>query len=73
MYSSQIKFEILAHKGSQTTRATPGDYLASWNHKPIGRWDLLASMKSDQDFAQWSVDKDDAKAKEKPAAKMEKP
>ena len=25
----KIKCQILAHKGSQTTRATPGDYLAS--------------------------------------------
>ena len=25
----KIKREILAHKGSQTTRATPGDYLTS--------------------------------------------
>ena len=28
---------ILAHKGSQTTRATPGDYLAPGNRKPIGQ------------------------------------
>ena len=32
----KIKCEILAHKGSQTTRPTPGDYLAFWNRKPIG-------------------------------------
>ena len=25
----KIKYEILAHKGPQTTRVTPGDYLAS--------------------------------------------
>ena len=29
----KIKCEILAHNGSQTTRA-PGDYHASWNRKP---------------------------------------
>ena len=40
----------LAHKSSQTTRATPGDYLAPWNCNPIGQWDLLASMTMDQDF-----------------------
>ena len=32
----KIKQDILAHKGSQTTRATPGDYLASWNRKRMG-------------------------------------
>ena len=32
----KIKCEILAHKGSQTTRPTPGDYFAFWNRKPIG-------------------------------------
>ena len=26
---ANIKCEMLAHKGSQTTRATPGDYLTS--------------------------------------------
>ena len=46
----KIKCEILAPKGSQTTRATPGDFLASWNRKPIGQRDLLASMTMDQDF-----------------------
>ena len=45
----KIKREILAHKGSQTTRATPGDYLTSWNRKPIGQRDLLTSMTMDQD------------------------
>ena len=68
------KCEILAHKGSQTTRATPGDYLASWNRKPMGRRDPMTSMSMDQDFpgkvthyrhvfffisiAQWSVEED---------------
>ena len=47
----RIKCQILAHKGSQTTRATPGDYLAPGNRKPIGQWDLLASITMDQDFA----------------------
>ena len=42
--------EILAHKGSQTTRATPRDNLASWNRKPTGQRDLLASMTMDQKF-----------------------
>ena len=37
------KCEILAHKGSQTTRATPGDYLSSWNCKPMGRRDPMTS------------------------------
>ena len=37
----KIKCKILTPKGLQTTCATPGDYLASWNCKPI--------MK-DQDF-----------------------
>ena len=46
----KIKWEILAHKGSQTTRATPGDYLASWNRKPIRQGDFLASMTMHQDF-----------------------
>ena len=46
----KIKCEILAPKGSQTTRATPGDFLSSWNRKPIGQRDLLASMKMDEDF-----------------------
>ena len=32
----KIKREILAHKGSQTTRATPGDYLAPWSRN---QWD----------------------------------
>ena len=47
----RIKCQILAHKGSQTTRATPGDYLAPGNCKPIGQRDLLASITMDQDFA----------------------
>ena len=46
----KIKCEILAHKDSQTTRATPGDCFASWNRKPIGQRDLLAPMTMDQDF-----------------------
>ena len=29
LYSLKINCEILVHMGSQTTRATPGDYLAS--------------------------------------------
>ena len=29
IYIPKIKWEILARNGSQTTRATPGDYLAS--------------------------------------------
>ena len=49
---SKIKQDILAHKGSQTTRATPGDYLASWNRKRMGEQDLLASMTMNQDFLQ---------------------
>ena len=44
---SKIKCEILAHRGSQTTRVTPG---ASLNRKPMGQRDLLASMTIDQDF-----------------------
>ena len=44
----EIKCEI---KGSQTTRATPRDYLASWNRKPIGQRDLLASTTMDPDFS----------------------
>ena len=48
----KIKQDILAHKGSQTTRATPGDYLASWNRKRMGEQDLLASMTMNQDFLQ---------------------
>ena len=47
----KIKCQILAHKGSQTTSATPGDYLAPGNRKPIGQWNLLASITMDQDFA----------------------
>ena len=46
----KIKCEILAPTGSQTTCTTPGDYLASRNFKPIGQWDLLVSMMTDQDF-----------------------
>ena len=46
----KIKQDILAHKGSQTTSATPGEYLASWNRKPMGEQDLLASMTMNQDF-----------------------
>ena len=47
----KIWCKILAHKGSQTTHATPGDYLvSSWNLKPIGQRDLLASTTMDQDF-----------------------
>ena len=47
----KIWCKILAHKGSQTTHATPGDYLvSSWNLKPIGERDLLASTTMDQDF-----------------------
>ena len=46
----KIKCEILAHKGSQTTRPTPGDYLAIWNSKTNRTRDLLASMTTDQDF-----------------------
>ena len=46
---------ILAHKGSQTTRATPGNYLAPGNRKPIGQRNLLASIivmiTMDGDFA----------------------
>ena len=48
----KIKQDILVHKGSQTTRATPADYLASWNRKPMGEQDLLASMTMNQDFLQ---------------------
>ena len=47
----KIKCQILAHKGSQTTSATPGDYLAPGNRKPIGQRNLLASITMDQDFA----------------------
>ena len=43
----KIKYEILAHKGLQKTSATPGDYLASWNRKPMAQRDLLASMAMD--------------------------
>ena len=47
----KIWCKILAHKGSQTTHATPGDYLvSSWNLKPIGQRELLASTTMDQDF-----------------------
>ena len=46
----KIKWETEADEGSQTTHATPGVYLASWNRKPIGQRDLLASTKMDQDF-----------------------
>ena len=49
--SPKLKCESLAHKGSQTTCPTPGDYLASWNRKPIGQRDLLASLTMDQDFS----------------------
>ena len=38
----KIKYEILAHKGSQTPSAMPGDYLAKRN--PVEQQDLLASM-----------------------------
>ena len=71
---SKIKCEILAHRGSQTIRVTPG---ASLNRKPMGQRDLLASMTIDQDFpgkvtrcrhvfflnsiTQWSVEEDDTK------------
>ena len=67
----KVKWQIL---GSQTTRASPEDYLAPANRKPIGQRDLLASMTMDQDFpvkvthcrlfsffisiAQWSVEED---------------
>ena len=47
---SKIKCEILAHKGLQTIHAMPGDYLASWNCKPMGQPDLLVSMTMNQDF-----------------------
>ena len=47
----RIKCQILAHKGSQTTCAKPGDYLASGNRKPIGQRDLPVSLTMDQDFA----------------------
>ena len=43
----KVKWQIL---GSQTTRASPEDYLAPGNRKPIGQRDLLASMTMDQDF-----------------------
>ena len=72
---SKIKCEILAHKGLQTIHAMPGDYLASWNCKPMGQPDLLVSMMMNQDFpgkvthcrkvffipiAQRSIEEDDA-------------
>ena len=41
---------FLANIGSQTTRDTPGDYFASWNRKPMGQLDLVASMTMDQDL-----------------------
>ena len=47
----KIKCETLAHKGLQTTCTTPGDYLASWNCKPMGQLDLLTSMMMDLDFS----------------------
>ena len=50
MYSSQNQCEILAHKGSQTTRATPEDYPASWNCKPMGQRDFLASKTMGHNF-----------------------
>ena len=40
---------IFTHKSSETTCATPGDYLVSWNRKPMGQRDLLASMTMVQD------------------------
>ena len=50
IYIPKIKWEILAPNGSQTTRATPGDYLASWNRKPIKQRDLLTSLTMDKYF-----------------------
>ena len=46
----KVKCQILAYKGLQTTRASPEDYLAPGNRKPIGQRNLLASMTMDQDF-----------------------
>ena len=46
---SKIICMILTHKSSETTCATPGDYLVSWNRKPMGQRDLLASMTMVQD------------------------
>ena len=46
----QNQIRDFSSKGLKTTHATPGDYLASWNRKPIVQWDLLASMTMDQDF-----------------------
>ena len=40
----KIKCEILARKGSLTTRTTPEDYLALWNRKPMEQQDILALM-----------------------------
>ena len=46
----KLRCESLAHKRSQTTCPTPGDYLASWERKPIGQRNLLASLTVEQDF-----------------------
>ena len=46
----KLECEILAHKGSQTTCPTPGDYLAPQNRRPVGQRDLLASLTIHQDF-----------------------
>ena len=50
LYSFQNQMRGLAHKGSQTTRVTPGHYLPSWNLKTMVQWDLLASMTIYKDF-----------------------
>ena len=44
----KIKCELI--KVRKQPRATSGDYLASWNRKPIGQRNLLASMTMDQDL-----------------------
>ena len=44
----KTKYEILAHRGSQTTGTKPGDYPAPWNRTPVeqrtGQRDLLLSF-----------------------------
>ena len=52
----KIKCKILAHKGSQTTCTTPGHYLTSWNHNPIGTsWHQWRWIKISRKINPWQA------------------
>ena len=72
----KLKCESLAHKGSQTTCPTPGDYLASWNRKPIdfsGKEAHCRHVFFVISITKWSVKEDDTMMSKVPKGEGKNP